>query len=146
MISEIRSYIKSQILGVDNKLIENKSAFYDGDIGESLIDRSYQIEINNIVNTLRDSHREYSIDVQVSIFGFGYNNQIVNYDNLLDKALCINDNIIEIGNFSFVNNIVDIQSNGISSENLAGNDNGFKIDINLQVNIAYNRWGKNGFM
>lgn len=146
MIAEIRSYIKSQILAVDNKLIQNNSAFYDADIGESLIDRSYQIEINNIVNNLRNLHREYSIDVQVSIFGFGYKNQIVNYDNLLDKALCINDNIIELKNFNNVDFITDIQSNGISSQNLDGNDNGFKIDINLQVNIAYNEWGKNGFM
>lgn len=139
MIRDLRSYIKSQVLSVDSDLIENNSAFYDGDIGENLIDRSYQIEINNITNELRDSHREDSVDVVISIFGYGYQDEINKYDDLLDKALCIRDNIIELGNFFKKFTIVNIQANNISSEQLEGDNNGFKIDINLQLTIAYIR-------
>lgn len=139
MISDLRSYIKSQVKAVDPDLIENNSAFYLSDIGETLIDRSYQIEINNVVNELRDSHREYVADIVISIFGYGYQDEIARYDDLLDKAICIMDNVIELQNFSKQFNIIDIQANNISSEQLSGDDNGFKIDINLQLRIAYIR-------
>jgi hypothetical protein len=137
MIAEIRSYIKGQVQGVDSDLKENQSAFYDGDIGEGLIDRSYQITINNIVTNERTEFREESIDVIISIFGFGYTDEIANYDTLLDKALCISNNIIDIANFSGVEQIVNIISNGISAEQLPGDNNGFKIDINLTLFTAY---------
>lgn len=139
MIRDLRSYIKSQVLAVDSDLIENNSAFYEGDIGEPLIDRSYQIEINNIVNDIRNSHREDQVDVIVSIFGYGYQDEINRYDDLLDKALCIRDNIIELKNFSGKFTIVDAQANNISSSQIEGDNNGFKIDINLQLRIAYIR-------
>ena len=137
MIADLRSYIRSQVIAVDSDLIENTSAFYLDDIGENLIDRSYQIEINNILNEVRNSHREYNVDCIVSIFGYGYKNEIERYDELLDKALCIMDNIIELKNFSQQFTIVDVTANTITSQQLSGDDNGFKIDINLQITIAY---------
>lgn len=139
MISEIRSYIKSQIAAVDSNLKENKSAFYLGDLGENLIDRSYQIEINNIVSNTRTDYREDSIDIVVNIFGFGYRDEINNYDELLDKAICIRDNIIDLQNFTGQSTIVNAQANQIVSEQLSGDDNGFKININFTLDIAYIR-------
>lgn len=137
MISDVRSYIKSQVLAVDSDLVENTSAFYLDDIGENLIDRSFQIEINNITNEVRDSHREYTMDILVSIFGFGYQDELVHYDLLLDKAVCIMDNVIELKNFSQQFNIVNVVGNDIASSQIGNDDNGFKIDINLQLTIAY---------
>jgi hypothetical protein len=139
MIGDLRDYLRSQIKSVDSDLVENDSAFYLGDIGETLIDRSYQIEINNIANEIRDSHREYTADVIISIFGYGYQDEVSRYDDLLDKAICIMDNVIELRNFSKQFTIVDIQANSINSDQLEGDDNGFKIDINLQLRIAYIR-------
>lgn len=139
MISEIRSYIKSQIASVDSNLKENPSAFYDNDIGENLIDRSYQIEINNIVNNTRTDFREDSIDIVLNIFGFGYRDEIANYDELLDKSICIRDNIINLKNFTGETTIVNAIANDIVSEQLPGDDNGFKININFTLDIAYSR-------
>ncbi len=139
MIKEIRSYIKEQILAVDSKLIENPSAFYDDDIGESLLDRSYQITINNLTVLSRDSHNEREMDVIVSIFGFGYRKQIENYDYLLEKAVCIEDGIINLQNFSGVETITNIESNGISASKLPSNDDCFQININLRLRQAYTR-------
>lgn len=139
MISEIRSYLKSQVVSVDSNLKENKSAFYDDDLGENLIDRSYQIEINNIVNNLRTDYREDSIDIVINIFGFGYRDEITNYDELLDKAICIRDNIINLKNFTGQSNIVNVIANDINSEKLPGDDNGFKININFTLDVAYSR-------
>jgi hypothetical protein len=137
MIKELRQYIREQIASIDSDLIENESAFYDGDIGETTLENTYQIAINNIQNQLRTDYREDALELIVSIFGFGYRNEIEAYDELLDKALCIRDNIIEIANFSGVANIVNIESIGIVSTQLPGDDNGFKIDINLTVRHAY---------
>ena len=138
IISAIRSYIKSQIQSVDSNLKENKSAFYDGDIGENLIDRSYQIEINNIVNNTRTDFREDSIDIVLNIFGFGYRDEIANYDELLDKAICIRNNIINLKNFTGEATIVNAIANQVVSEKLIGDDNGFKINITFTFDIAYN--------
>lgn len=139
MIKQIRSFIKSQILAVDSSLKENPSAFYDQDIGESLLDRSYQITINNMTKLLRDSHSEREMDVLVTIFGFGFRNQVENYDNLLEKAICIEDNILDLKNFSGIETIVNIESNGISAERVPSNDDAFQININLTLTQAYSR-------
>lgn len=137
MISIIRSYIKSQILANYPDLKENKSAFYDDDIGETLIDRSYQITISNITNTLRTDYREYEVPCTLSIFGTGFRNEISNYDTLLDKALCILDNIIDLRKFETVPQIVNVFNGSILSEQLINTDNSFKVDINFTVTIAY---------
>lgn len=139
MIKQIRSFIKSQILAVDSSLKENPSAFYDQDIGESLLDRSYQITINNMTKLVRDSHTEREMDVLVTIFGFGFRNQVENYDNLLEKAICIEDNILDLKNFSGIETIVNIESNGISAERVPSNDDAFQININLTLTQAYSR-------
>jgi hypothetical protein len=139
MISQIRSYFREQILLVDPELVENQSAFYLGDIGENLIDRSFQIEINDIVLTSRDSHYESALEVNVSIFGFGYKEEIKNYDELLDKALCIRDNIISLRNFTGKFEISNITAGSVVSEQLEGDDNGFKINSNYTLSIAYFR-------
>tara|TARA_R110000868_G_C10972548_1_gene770419 strand:- start:14483 stop:14899 length:417 start_codon:yes stop_codon:yes gene_type:complete len=137
MIKEIRAYIRTQIANVDSDLKENNSAFYDGDIGETIISDSYQIVLNNISNELRTEYREDDIDCIVSIFGFGYRDEITHYDELLDKAICIRDNIININNFSGNGMITNIESNGITATQLSGDDNGFKIDINLTIRQTY---------
>lgn len=139
MISELRSYIKSHIKAVDADLKENKSAFYDSDIGETIIDRSYQININNITNALRTDFREDQVEVLVSIFGHGYRDEIANYDDLVDKALCIRDNIIKLQNFSGQYNIVNATAGTVTASQLDGNENTFKIDIDLVVTLAYTR-------
>lgn len=137
MIKEIRDYIKVRIYEVDTNLVQNDSAFYDGDIGENLIDRSYQIVINNIVNQTRNSHRENIIDIVISIFGYGYRDEVAHYDELLDKALMIQDNILCIRNFSGIETITNIESNGINATQLPDDNNGFKIDINFTLTNAY---------
>lgn len=137
MITEIRDYITGQIQGVDSDLIANDSVFYDDDIGESLIDRSYQIVLNNIVNDQRADYRRDSLECVVSLFGIGYQEPIAIYDSLLDKALCIRDNIIDIGNFTGVGKIINITSNDVTATQLNGDDNAFKIDINLTIQISY---------
>jgi hypothetical protein len=139
MIKEIREYTKLQIYNVDPDMLENESAFYDGDIGEGNLETTYQIAINNILNNVRDSHFEDNIEVIVSIFGFGYTDEVVLYDELLDKAVCIRDNIISIANFNSYEDITNVQSNGINAEQLPGDDNGFKIDINFTFIRAYSR-------
>lgn len=139
MIKEIRSFIKSKIKLVDSSLKENPSAFYDDDIGESLLDKSYQITINNPTAVLRNSVIEREIDILISIFGFGYRNQIENYDYLLEKAICIEDNIIQLQNFSGVETITNIESSGITASKLPSNDDAFQININLKLTQAYER-------
>lgn len=139
MISAIRSYIKSQILSVDSKLVQNNSAFYDNDIGETRIEKSYQIEINNIVNVIRNNITENTMDIIISIFGYGYRNEVDNYDELLSKAICIRDNIIDLQNFSQVETITNIVANDVAAVTLPSDDNGFKIDINLTLTQAYSR-------
>ena len=137
MISEIRDYLRSGVQFVDSDLTENDSAFYDLDIGENLIDCSYQIEIQNILLQDRTEFRQQDITAQISIFGIGGIDEIEKYDSLLCKAICIRDYLISIKNFSNVGSIVNVISDGINGEQLPSDDNGFKIDINLTLSQAY---------
>jgi hypothetical protein len=137
MIQELRSYIKSQIAVVDPDMVQNDSAFYDDDIGETQIENTYQIVMNTITNQIRTNYREDQIECVVSIFGYGYQNEVDNYDLLLDKAICIRDNIIDLGNFSGFETIVNIVAQDITAQQLSGDNNGFKIDINLTIRTAY---------
>lgn len=137
MIPEIRSYLKSKIASVDPDLRENASAFYDNDIGESIIENTYQININTITRTVRTEYSERTLQVTISLFGFGYRDEIGNYDALLDKAICIEDKILELKNFSKLANIINIESSDIVVSQIESNDNGFKIDINLTITFAY---------
>lgn len=141
MISVVRSYLKSQVISVDSDLKENKSVFYDADIGESMLNRSFQIELNTITNQSRDSHFSDTIEAQIIIFGIGkrVDEQLENYDDLLSKALCIRDNIVNIKNFTAIGNIVDVSAGSIVSEQLPDNDNSFRININLTLSLAYSR-------
>lgn len=137
MIPEIRSYLKSKIASVDSDLKENASAFYDNDIGESIIENTYQININTITRTVRTEYAERTLQATISLFGFGYRNEVANYDALLDKAICIEDKILELKNFSKLANIINIESSDIIVSQLESNDNGFKIDINFIITFAY---------
>ena len=137
MISEIRDYLRGGVQFVDSDLTENDSAFYDLDIGENLIDCSYQIEIQNILLQDRTEFRQQDITAQISIFGIGGIDEIEKYDSLLCKAICIRDYLISIKNFSNVGSIVNVISDGINCEQLTSDDNGFKIDINLTLSQAY---------
>jgi hypothetical protein len=139
MIGEIRNYIKEQILAVDPDFKENPSAFYDGDIGEPILDSSYQISINSLTKDFRTDYTERTMAVVVSIFGLGYRSEIENYDLLLDKAICIEDKILDLQNFHNIETISNITSNGIEASKLPSNDDGFKIDINLTLTQAYTR-------
>lgn len=139
MIAEIRDYIRSQILTADPSLKENPSAFYDGDIGETILDSSYQISINTLSKVFRTNYTERTMSVLISIFGLGYRSEIENYDRLLDDAICIEDRILDLQNFSKVATITNIVSNGVEAERLPSNDDAFKIDINLTLTQAYSR-------
>jgi hypothetical protein len=139
MIKNIRSYFRDQILLVDSELQENPSAFYDADIGESLLDRSYQITIDGMTVVVRDSHFERQITVGLTIFGFGYRDQVANYDDLLEKAICIEDNILNLQNFVMVETITNIVSSGIEASKLPSNDDAFQININFTLTQAYFR-------
>jgi hypothetical protein len=130
MIKAIRQYIKDSIKFVDSSLVENQSAFYDGDIGESLIDRSYQITINNMVKIVRTDYTERSMAIQVSIFGFGRRDEVKNYDSLLNRAICIEDAIMDLKRFTGIATIVNIESNGIDSTRIPSNDDALQIIIN----------------
>jgi hypothetical protein len=139
MIGEIRNYIRGIILSADPDLKENPSAFYDGDIGEPILDSSYQISINTLNKIFRTDYTERTMSVVVSIFGLGYRSEIENYDLLLDKAICIEDKILDLQNFHNIETISNIISNGIEASKLPSNDDGFKIDINLTLTQAYTR-------
>jgi hypothetical protein len=139
MIGEIRNYIRGIILNADPDLKENPSAFYDGDIGEPILDSSYQISINTLNKIFRTDYTERTMSVVVSIFGLGYRSEIENYDLLLDKAICIEDKILDLQNFHNIETISNIISNGIEASKLPSNDDGFKIDINLTLTQAYTR-------
>jgi hypothetical protein len=139
MINQIREYIKAMILEADPDLKENTSAFYDGDIGETILDSSYQISINSLNKTFRTDYTERTMAVMISIFGLGYRSEIVNYDFLLDRAICIEDKILDLQNFANVETISNITSNGIEASRLPSNDDAFKIDINLTLTQAYTR-------
>lgn len=139
MINEIREYIKLMVFNVDSDLKENPSAFYDGDIGETILDSTYQVSINTLNKAFRTDYTERTMAVVVSIFGLGYRSEIQNYDLLLNKAICIEDEILDLQNFNNVATISNISSNGIEASRLPSNDDGFKIDINLTLTQAYTR-------
>lgn len=139
MIGEVRDYIKGIISSVCPDLNENPSAFYDSDIGQTILDRTYQIEINNIISTNRSDHREDSMSVLVSIFGYGYRQETQNYDELLDKALCIRDELTAIRNFTGVSLITDAAPQSVIATQLPDNEGAFKIDIAISFTQAYSR-------
>lgn len=139
IISSIRAYLKKQVLEADSSLKENPSAFYDDDIGESIIDKSFQIEINNFSLDRREYQYERVLSCTVSIFGFGYKDPISKYDELLDKALCISDNIINLKSFNDEDFITNAVENSLTVTQLPSDDNGFKVDINFNITIAYSK-------
>ncbi len=138
MIQEIRQYIKSVIKERDKDLRENISVFYDEDIPEDVLDRTYQIELIQIDSIIREGRFfENNMPVTVSLFGLVPRSDLEQYDCLLDKARCIRDHILKISNFSTVGFITNITSDGIVTRKLSGNDNAFKIDILLNFVQAY---------
>lgn len=139
MIVELREYLRSMILGVDSDLIENPSAFLDSDIGETLLDRSYQITLTPGAVTVRNSHIERITTAQISLFAIGGRDQIKNYDELLDKAICIEDSCLALKNFNAVAMITNIISDGLNTEKYPSADDTYKVDINLSITQAYSR-------
>lgn len=139
MIADIRDYVRDIVTQIDPDLSENPSAFYDADIGETLLDRSYQISINNLNKVVRTDFTERTMSLVVSIFGFGYRSEIENYDELLEKAICIEDSILDLQAFHKIATITNIESAGIDASKIPVNDDAFKIDINLTLTQAYSR-------
>ena len=139
MIEDIRDFLRGAVSEIDSSLQENPSAFLDDDIGESLLDRSYQITIRPGAVVVRNSHFERQLVVQITIFAFGGRDQVKNYDEVLDKAICIEDYCLGLKNLNGVATITNVVSDGISAEKYPSSDDVYRIDVNLTLTQAYTR-------
>ena len=138
MISEIREYLTNCVNAVDPDMKQNESAFYNFDIGESVIDYFYQVEIRAIVPVTREAHRQHQVTASISIFGIGGTNEVETFDDLMRKAVCIRDTAIDIQEINkYDNSIINVIDDGIQAQSLPSDDNSFKIDINLTLEQAY---------
>jgi hypothetical protein len=138
MIPQIRSFLAAKIKEVNSDLSAFDSAFYDGDIGETALDRVFQITIANMSNSVsEDNYYTNEIDVMIKVFGIGGKEETDQFDCLFDDAKCIHDNIMKISSFSGVDNITNIVSGGINASQLPENDNAFVFDINLTITESY---------
>jgi len=144
MIGSIRSYIKSKVSEIDSDLKHSQSAFYNGDIPETTLENTYQIELNNFSQVLREGYNQADVVMVLRIFGTGARNEVENYDCLFDKAIEIRDNIINLKSLdpnidrSFLINAV---SGDIEAQTIDGDDNTFQFIINFTLTVAYTTEG-----
>lgn len=138
MIDKVREYLVARVAQEYASMKQNDSAFYDGDIPETSIEETYQVQINDFVSSTRNSFNEDTVECVVSIFGYGYREQTSNYDRLFDKAICIRNHCIDLKNVqAAANEIVNVTSAGINVVPFDNDETGYRFDINLTVTLSY---------
>lgn len=137
MIDKVREYLVARVAQEDSDLKQNDSAFYDEDVPETQIEQTYQVQINDLVNTERNTQFVDTVECVVSIFGYGYRAQTENYDCLFDKAICIRNHCTDLENFNAADYIINVTSSSINAVPFDTNETGYRFDINLTVTLGY---------
>lgn len=97
--SDVRDYLIARIQAVDPDLREWRESFNIENVPSTLLDTHFQITFNNIAQEPNTgSYVVDNINVTVNIWKNGCNEPVIALDELLDKALCIRQEVINPDN------------------------------------------------
>ena len=93
--SDVRNYIISRINVVDPDLREWRESFNIDNVPSTLLDTHFQITFNNIAQDANQGNYVVdTINVTLNIWKNGCNEPVDALDCLLDKALCIRQDVV----------------------------------------------------
>lgn len=145
--SQVRSYFNNEIPTAVPGMTEWRDALvFDNaeNIPRSLLEAKYHIEFSLLSSTpAQDKSTEDSANIIVTIFKSGFNDPIGALDELMDKAQCIKQQVINPLNveaYKSANSgdIDAVELVGISSGEIAvSNDNIVKVALEFNVRLFF---------
>lgn len=116
---------------------EAKGAFYNDDIPETVIAKSYVIQFGNMTDFLRTEYTEFNLACVVSLFAFGNRKEKINFDEGYSRALCFLEQATDLQNIGLIDVVINVTSDSIEVSQVVENENLFRYDINLTIRTAY---------
>ena len=99
-ISEIRTYLKSQVSALSSKYTEHKDAFDDENIPSQSIDKTYFIKYQlNGTSSLGQGHGIFSASSEIKLYYRGITNPQDKYDEAMDFAFNLISKVLNPKNF-----------------------------------------------
>jgi len=133
MIKESREYIKERIRVCNSDYIEVNDPVGDNDISLSQIDRNYKLIFDSLAPELDGNFYRDTVDCTLEIYKRAGSNEVADFDEIYDLAICIKNTIISPLSVKNNENFTDILFSGISPEPLPSNDKVFKILLTFQI-------------
>lgn len=137
MIASIRSYFRGVVDIVDSDLKEHDQPVISDDIGATVLQDTYYLNIGTTAIERLDIVNENSTDVTLEIYKNGYNNELENYDNAYCKALDILRTAISQDTISQDTMIKAVEASGVTPETIETNDNAYKFSIQFTVKTYF---------
>jgi hypothetical protein len=133
MISEIRSYIKTQIKVCNPDYKEIRDPFASDDIVLSQIDNHYKLVIGGDSPFLDGNYYGDVIDCTLELYAKAAYDEIETHDALYDLALNVKNEIINPVIVKNSDHFSDIEFITLQPEALISNDKVFKLVLTFQV-------------
>ena len=135
MIKESRAYIKQQIQLCNSSYSEIIDMDGNNDIFLSKIDKHFKIIFGDISSEIEGNNAYLDrVPVQVEVYkALNINNQVGDYDDLYDLAICIKDTIVDPVKVKATSSITDIIPQGITPEALPTGDKVFKMILTFEI-------------
>jgi len=137
MIAEIREFLVSRIKSLDSKLIEARGTYFNDDIPESLIEKTFLINFGNMSDFLRTQYREFTLGCTISLFTFAKRKEKENFDRVYQNVLCIVDDLTSVQNLTLKDILINSTCSSVEPSQVDTNEDLFRFDINLDLRIAY---------
>lgn len=140
MLSQVRDYFRSRVSESNPNLKEWTDALNTENVPESLVDKSYHINISNFSGVDKnDSIISYSVPCVVTVWRKGFKDTIGAHDFLLNEANCLILNASQFLKINASENIRSVNPQSILVEGIDGsNDNIMKATITFNCVLFYN--------
>ena len=137
MISEIRDYFTNCIREVEPDFIADGQIFDTQVSGGLQLERSYTLIIGNSTVSKLDTSYARNFLVNLHIFSKSGTDKVQDHDDVYEKALDLSASLMCADRIDQLGFIKDVLENGVTREQLDGDDNSCKFQLEFNVQTYY---------
>lgn len=137
MISEVREYFKTQIVGCLPSYVDVKDPFGDNDLPTVNFDKQYRVVIGSLSTQDRGNNYVEILQVRVDLFKKGFNKEQDGFDALYDSILELRTYILNPRAWNdnlYIKHIYSVDT--IESPIADSNDNNMQASVNFEVLVT----------
>ena len=137
-LSDLRTYIETQVALVDSSIIIENDPFGDIDVNNALAQKLYKLVFGEMLGSRLGNYETEEMQMKLIIFSPRKRDENAAFYDLYEKAIEIKNNIIRSVDLPSAPCTTTIFFNSLFPEKELTDDNAFKITINFTVRTDLN--------